>query len=149
MLGFLKGKIHVKLEKRQFTPGETIKGTVRLELNKEVQATALQVQLYATKQTRSQSSSGKSTRSDIFYDFVLDLDGERTYQPSENNEYPFEITIPNRMDSQNLPDNVVGDLVKVMQFFSKSSVRVDWYVKAYLDIPWSIDISDKISINVI
>ena len=152
MFGFSKGDLHLTLNKRQFSPGETVEGTVRLELNKAIEATALRVRLYATKRTKtrrtSDSGTKTSSRSEIFYDFTIDLDGEREYLPSETNEYPFQITIPKHLESQGLPDNMLGDLVKVMQFFSQSSIRIEWNVKAFLDIPWSIDISETVDINV-
>jgi len=95
---FDKEKITLTLEKYDYKPGDTIKGSVKVNLKKSTQAKKLEVSFIGTK-TDIQSgigigpaaSNNRQTRTIKIYDFTIPLDGEKDYQEEE---YPFEIKIP-------------------------------------------------------
>jgi hypothetical protein len=167
MFGFGKGKIEIKLEKFNYSFGETIKGNVILKLKKVIPARELAVRFWgetiirtantqATIQTNSRLSHSNSAanRSNMqvshvpIFDFKLPLDGEKEYS-TEQIEYPFEIKIPSNLVTQeSMPDGALGKIAKIAQAMSKTREATYWYIEATLNIPKGIDVAKKIQVNV-
>ena len=153
-------KMTLILEKYDYTPGDTIKGTIKLNLKKPVEGRKLTVGFYG-KQIQHQSSasvaglavsaSGGKSRSKssakIIYSFDMPVDGPKEYH---KDEYPFEIKIPTDV-GQNKPEmeGKMGTAIKAAQMLGGVSTRLVWYVKAELDVPMKMDIKDtqKIVLN--
>ncbi len=150
VFGLGKGNIEISLEKYNFSPQDTIKGKVSLKLKKPVNAKQLRLVFVGEKITSSRRSTGsgsqKSTRRDYIHRFEMPLDGEKEYS---GGEYPFEIKIPGDvLQNGPEPEGALGEAVKVMKFLGGQSTRIDWYLKASLDVPMGLDVTEKIQINV-
>lgn len=68
----------------------------------------------------------------------LPLDGEKEYV---DGEYTFQIKIPKNFTSTYAPPGTVGS---VLQMVTGTSQRINWYVKAYLDIQMGLNVSGKV-----
>lgn len=144
-------KIVLTLEKYDYKPGEVIKGTVKLQLNKPMNANKLDVGFIGRKIQqqsgyRAGISSGshtnnyhKSTEYSTIYDFHIPLGGEKDYM---DGVFPFEIKIPSTIlqDESPLQGNV-ATAVNVLKTLSGVSSRIEWMVVARLDLPMKLDIS--------
>ena len=146
MFGFGKGKIDIQLNKYDFTPGETIEGTVTLKLKKPLQSKGVKIRLYGEKKVREMRGTSTSTRYMKIYDFEQYLDREKEY-PTEELKYPFKITIPRNVEQQ-MPSGMLGNVAKIAQTVSGATSRIKWYIKANLDIKMGFDVSKKVQINV-
>ena len=144
-------KIVVSLEKYDYKPGETIKGSIKLQLKKPLNARKLEVGLIGRKIEQQSGirigmSPGspktgyqKSTQYSTVYDFQMPLCGEQEYLEGV---FPFEIKIPDSI----LQDNAasagnVAAAVNVLRTLGGVSSRVEWIVVARLDLPMKLDVS--------
>ena len=150
MFGFFsKGKIDIKLEKYQFVPGDTIKGSLVLKLKKPVEASGVEIQLLGTKTVIRGYGQNRRRNKETIFDFSQPLDGAKLYSSGEAPEYSFEITIPEDILSKpEWTEGVVGSVMKAATIISGSSSRVDWYIIGRLNIPKKIDVSKKLKINI-
>jgi len=150
MFGLGKGKIEIQITKFNFSPGETIEGNVILALDKPMNAKGVTIELTGTRKSSSLNvSKGKrSSRTDTVFSFKQPLDGEKEYPASELN-YKFQIKIPNDVSTQPaFGGDIAGTLIKSAQILTGTNSRVDWYLTARLDIPWKIDVSKRLQINI-
>ncbi|PIN98960.1 MAG: hypothetical protein COT90_01675 [Candidatus Diapherotrites archaeon CG10_big_fil_rev_8_21_14_0_10_31_34] len=161
MFGFGKGKIEVILEKFNFKPGETIKGKVKVKMNKPTKARQLKVVFAGTKTTSSGMMVGNSsfsvgigsrnhdkrkTTTEFVHKFEMPLDGEKEYTEGE---YDLEILVPaDIMQRGSGPGGEVGAALKAVQFLSGNSSRIEWYIQATLDVDKGLDVNKKVQINV-
>jgi len=138
-------KITLILDKYDYTPGEKIKGKVSLNLKKPTQARKLEISFIGSKREMQTgmgigptSNNKRGSKRVRIYDFKMPLDGEKEYQKGE---YPFEIKIPENIHqtSQKL-EGKVGTAVTAFKAISGVHTRIDWYVKAELDVPMKLDI---------
>ncbi len=92
---FLRGKIDVILVKFRFSPGETIKGKILIDLKKPIKAKQLKIGFYGvkifTERVQTQNGIETRTRREFIHKFEMPLDDEKEYLKGE---YPFEIKIP-------------------------------------------------------
>jgi len=140
-------KMVLMLEKYDYTPGDVIKGTVKLQLKKPMNARKLEVGFIGRKiqqQSGTSFSSGgvkhsKSTNYVNVYDFRIPLGGEQEYLEGT---FPFEIKIPSNI-LQNEPQlqGTAATAVNVLKALSGVSSRIEWLVIARLDLPLKIDVS--------
>jgi len=151
MFGFGKGSVEIKLDKYEYSPGDTIKGTAVLKIKKPVKARGFVVELLAEQKTMSRTvsvggsrSSGRSQVIQTIFDFKKQLDGEKEYVVGERS-YPFQINIPK--DISKKPQ--AGGVLAVISALQSQSGPISWYVIARLDVPSAIDISKKVQINVV
>ena len=143
-------KITLTLEKYDYTPGEKIKGTIKLNLKKPTQGRKLEIS-FIGKKINKQSNMAvgpmvmgrggghrSSTQYTTVYNFEMPIAGEQEYQ---NEEYPFEIKIPDNI-LQNNPtlDGKLGQAATAFKMIAGVSSRIDWVVKAQLDVPKKLDI---------
>ena len=141
-------KITLMLEKYNYTPGETIKGTITLKLKKPTKARKFEVSFAGEKIERQTgmgvgptAKRGSQTRRTFIYHFKMPLGGEGEYQTGE---YPFEIKIPEdvKQAKQKL-EGKVGTAVSALKAVSGVTSRIDWYVYANLDVPMKMDVNKK------
>ena len=152
MVLFSKKKLSINLEKNEYSPGETIKGIVELELEKPLKADILEVALIgAVIKTETRHSQHHFDDQDYMFDddepfetaspFFFSkkiLDSEKEYT---NFKYEFELKIPEEVHKEE--PKFDGALVKLMKFSKKFGGRppyIQWYVKAQLDVPLKIDL---------
>jgi hypothetical protein len=152
---FLKGKIDILIEKYNFSPGETIRGRVFLELKKPILAKELRIGLFGLKITTRQITSSKGTpttqtKTEFIYHFEMPLDKEKTYLKGD---YPFEIKIPENIlqTPQKAPKGILDILFKTAEIASTIagvSSRIEWYLEATLAIPKGFDMKKRVKINI-
>jgi len=157
---FGKEKITLTLEKYDYKPGDKIKGTIKLNLKKPTHAIKLEVAFIGRKVTKQSSMAvgpmvgsrgrgkhGSSTQYVNVFDFKMPLSGEQDYQ---NEEVPFEIKIPGDILSTNPSlEGKLGQGAQAVRLLTGVSSRIDWIVKAQLDIPMAFDVkkSQKIILS--
>ena len=144
-LGFGSGKIDMKLEKVNFSPGEMIKGNIDLKMNKPTQARKLRVVFMGEKKT---SSSGKRKSSiQTIHRFEQELDGEREYS---GGNYSFSIQVPNNILNKVGPGGNLGTALGAASFLLGGGLsRVNWFVEASLDMPGAIDVKKRVQVNIV
>ncbi len=149
MLGFLKGKIEIKIDHFNFAPGDTISGTVVIKLKKPLKAREFNIFFIGEEKTTERDYEGDpNTRIRKIYEFKHPLDSEKEYPTSQDLTYSFEIKIPpNVLEQQKPPEGALGALAKVGKFMSGRRSQISWYLLARLDIPWGIDVKKKVQIN--
>lgn len=144
-------KMVLNLERFDYKPGDTIKGTVRLQLKKPTNARSLDVGLIGRKiEHHSSYRSGmypgsnrgrnqNTTQYVTIYDFRIPLGSEQEYH---EDMFPFEIKIPPTIlqGESHLQGNLAA-AVNVLKTISGVSSRVEWMVVARLDLPMKLDVS--------
>ncbi|MDO8340003.1 MAG: sporulation protein [Candidatus Burarchaeum sp.] len=148
MFGFGAGSIDVKLNNFNYKPGDTIEGTVVLNLKGPMKARGLFIALTALRRERS----GKHTSDRTVFELKNTLDGEKEYAASpEPIAYPFKIVVPQQIPNQGqipqIPGEVGGAVTDLLKFFV-SSQQVKWYLIAKLDVPMASDVSKQVQINI-
>jgi hypothetical protein len=127
--------ISIDLVKEAYLPGEIIKGTVRLELEKSVKARAVKLRIIGLEETRVEVGSGDDShtyhernyilKNDIIlhspmYDKDLELD-------PGNYAFVFEFK---------MPENALPS-------YKGTNVSVTYTLEARVDVPWWLDIVEK------
>ncbi|MFO7677803.1 MAG: hypothetical protein R6V50_05420 [Thermoplasmatota archaeon] len=145
-------KITFMLDKYNYNPGEKITGKVKLNLKKPTSARKLEVSFYGVRVDRQSSvavgpmMSGRNrhsrhTSTFKVFDFKIPISGEKEYQ---DEQYSFEIKIPDDVLQTNPTlDGKLGQAATAVRILSGLSSRIDWYVKAQLDVPKKLDIKKK------
>jgi len=138
-------KITMTLEKYNFAPGDTIKGTVSLNLKKPTKARKMEVKFIGQRKERCRDSRGRTTyRTTDVFDFSMPLGPEKDYQ---NETFNFEMKIPSdvlqqcRAPSTPELDGTLGKVVAVGAALSGSRYYpIEWLVHAQLDVPMKLDV---------
>ena len=151
---FLRGKIDIVLEKFSFSPGETIKGKVLIDLKKAIRAKQLKIGFYGlkifTERVQTQKGAETKTRKEFIHKFEMPLDGEKEYQKGE---YQFEIKIPEDIKVEKKPkEGILGTIFKAAEVLSQASgmtSRTEWYLETVLEIPMAFDMKKRASINIV
>ena len=153
-------KITLELEKYNYTPGEIIKGKVKLNLKKPLNGRKLEI-AFIGRQIQKQSSasvaglatmaSGNRAHSKTDYttifNFKMPLSGEKEYHKEE---YPFEIKIPENILQEGAKlEGKAATAATALKVLGGVSTRTDWFVKTELDVPMKLDIkkSQKIILS--
>ena len=149
---FGKGKIDVIIPKTNFSPGDTISGSVVLTLKKPVKAREVNISLIGEQTTTKGgiTSSEQSKNTTRIYDFKQRLDGEKEY--NREAEYHFEIKLPSDILSRQpqMPQvgGALGHGLRIAQAITGMGVWTNWYLLAKLDVPGGIDINRKVQITI-
>ena len=118
------GTLGISLLKNSFMPGETVKGRVKLVLEKPVKARRFLISLRGEEWVDVRCGSGKSQRAKKeeikIHNEEIDLSGERVYDYVEKD---FQFKIP-----ENAPPTIEG-----------AGAGLRWLVHAKLDIPMGRD----------
>ena len=143
-------KMILALDQFNFFPGETIKGTVSINLKKPKKARKLQVGLVGERKERYRDSDGHThTKTVRLYDFQIPLGHEGEYQKGD---YTFEIKIPENIletGTSKRPDGVAGAIVDVLGAVGGNrGGPLQWFVESKLDIPMGFDVDKRQSIAI-
>ena len=155
---FGKDKMSLFLDKYDYKPGEKIKGTIKLDLKKPIQARKLEVSFIGRRVDKQSSASiagmasgsrGHQSRTSYtnIFEFSMPIDGEKDYK---DQEYPFEIKIPDDILENNPTiEGKLGQASSALKMIAGVSSRIDWIVNVQLDIPKKFDVkqSQKIIIS--
>jgi len=169
-------KIILTLEKIDYKPGDVIKGTITLNLNKPTKAKKLEVIFVGERfETRpvtydhhyhgdhhhrhNRYSTGTQHVSvGHVYDFTMLLDGEKEYQ---SEQYQFEIKIPAdvlqlKTNYQQKQENFKEKAEEKLGTFGKILTQnmaiypshIKWIIHAHLDVPMKLDIKNSQDITI-
>lgn len=139
-------KMSLMLEEINYRPGDVIRGTVELKLDRPTKARNLMVALLGKKRTSRLDIDGDiETRDDIVYELRLPLDGEKEYL---NERYPFEIKISLDVLQGNQLETTIhhelekrlGGLGSIIADMATGYNPIRWMVLAYLDMPMKLDV---------
>ena len=147
-------QISIILDKKSYSPGETIKGTVNLNLNKQRRAKSLKVALVVNRDFEYLQAYNKEANNSFnIYKEEIILDAEKIYQ---NQTYSFLIKIPldilekvERLSTEGM----VGTVKKISQWGLGKGLgnyieKNTYYVFVSLELTKRSDISNKVEINV-
>ena len=132
-----RGSLDLRVNGASFLPGQTVTGTVALNLTKPIKARALRVAFYGTV------SRGKRHSPRRIFHIVQIVSGEKIYSPGES--YAFQLPISPPLEFQQ-PEGTLGD---IMAAGSTGLVQPrGWYVHATLDIPIAFDLNTIVQIAI-
>jgi hypothetical protein len=148
-----KGKIEIQLNKFNFTPGETITGTVTANLKKPVHAKALEIGLVGESDSTNYGASRgggvsvSSRNTGNVFDFTYPLAGEGDYNPGMPPQN-FQIKIPeNVLTGVGTGNQLADNMIKTAMFVTGNNRRIKWYIKGRLKIP-GMDLRKKVRVNI-
>ena len=150
MFGIGDGTIEIKLDKTTFKRGDTIKGTLLLDLKKPTKAIWLRVDVvgeYYARWTEKSRSEGIHTESQTtrYYWSRNKIEENKEYPPGKSN-YTFEIKIPK--DITEWKTNAYGILQSVVDSATKGKEPpLRWYVQGRLDKPWKFSTVGTVDIE--
>ena len=159
-LGFSRGAIQIVLPRTDYALGEVIEGELVYQLKQPADGNRLSIDVRASQSVtepkvervhrdgRWHREVRRSTRQHILYEYRQELDGQRRY---DEGIYPFQLPLP-RQFSDLTPDS---DLVKVAEMAASLSTGIPiqrgpvvWTLECKLEIPWSLGMTDKLTIRV-
>ena len=128
-----KGTLDIDLSKKDYIPGETVKGTIKLVLEKPVKARRFLVSLVGEEWVDVSCGGGKTRRvkkEEVkIHNNEIELSGEGVYDFVQKN---FQFKIP-----EDAPPTIKGD---------EAGLR--WLVHAKLDIPMGRDMNEWVELFV-
>ena len=151
-----KGKMDIIVSTVNYRPGETIRGTVSLQLNEKVKAKGVSIRIHGVLVKRTRSGTTNQEQSIDLIDFTQTLDSEREYSPSPApTTDPFQIDIPLDVFPVQGPgfkaEGMLGEALKVGQLFGAlptTTMTYRWVLEAKIDIPWGGDVNKTIQLNI-
>jgi hypothetical protein len=149
---FEKGKIEIVLNKVNFTPGEVIEGTVKMQLNKPVKARGVFVTLFSGVTSQNINTFSKpgtiksSSSTKRGFEFTQPLDMEKEY-PTQPVEYNFKINIPANNGNIAQGNDPMSGVINTVKLFTMGNQYTKWFVEAKLDVPGGFDLNKKVQIN--
>ena len=128
-----KGTLDIDISKKDFIPGEIVKGTIKLVLEKPVKARRFLISLVCEEWVDVSCGGGKSRRvkkEEVnIHNDVIELSGEGSYNFVQKN---FQFKIP-----EDAAPTIKGD-----------EVGLRWLVHAKLDIPMGRDKNERVELFV-
>ncbi len=142
------GGLSLELEKFHFHPGDSVLGSLVLELNEPIEANSLIIGIKGSQSTLGDDGTVSEPARRI-YDFELELASSQTFK---SRCYDFELRIPNNaieVDPGVRSGGVLGDVARVVSSVTtRQTDPVAWSVFAYLDIPWKRNLAESVDIAV-
>lgn len=105
--------IHLENEEATFHGGDTVRGTVEVRVDEEVQCNGLTVEALWRTRGKGTADRGESIRAELF---------RGTWQAGMVRRFPFELTLPHG------PFTYHGHYLNVV-----------WQIRARADVPWALD----------
>lgn len=153
------GNAEIQLESLEFSPGSDVFGAFAFSLHRPKECRCVRAQLRADEEYYDLNfDRQEERRTRELFEYTLDLSGGGTY---DRGAFRFHFQIPHRAPptypnyyeqrSQELDTfNRVLDLVAPRQHSHRLGDRkVEWRVRAWLDIPWGSDLSTDQVITVL
>ena len=123
-------KLTINTDKKEYLPGDELKGELVLKLNKSLKHRALHVTAMGTEITRASYNDGEdrhhSTERREIIEYKNELKGEGVFQPGTH-KFPFSFEIP--------PDAPPS--------FRGVKGRIEYEIKAWVDLPFAFDVKDS------
>ncbi|EDM76466.1 hypothetical protein PPSIR1_00867 [Plesiocystis pacifica SIR-1] len=149
--GINVGTITLKPSRTSYSLGDTIAGTVELNLTEPIPARRLVVALVATRKrmTAQRGSDGRVApvqRTETLVDHQVDVEGEQSFV---SGRHRFAIHIPDSIEAKVDVGGTLGDVLNAAQAVrSMTASPIRWKLRAYLDIPWKRNLSKAIDLSV-
>jgi hypothetical protein len=166
VFGIGEGSLDITLDKQVYSPGETITGKVKLNLNGPKQAKSLIVEFHGeiVKEVFVRGSHGRTNTSEQTIEICTtqqQLATEKTFQNGE--EYSFSLQIsPQALNSPEMqppkaPDmsqyGVAGQLIGALGAMNMRVPQIisgpTFFVSAKLDLPMAMDMNKKIMVQIL
>ena len=138
-------KIEVEIPKTTYAPGESITGTITLQLDKPTKSKGVFVELTSTETKTGRNSKGQSTTMNYTQMWSrAPLDVEKEYPAGQLMTYQFSLQAPSR----GAPFNPIGGLWRSITKDSSPPSK-DYKIEGKLDISMGFDVntSREIKIN--
>ncbi|HVI01090.1 MAG TPA: hypothetical protein VM869_20370 [Enhygromyxa sp.] len=145
------GSITLEPTRSSYELGDTIRGTLKLQLSEPTPAKRLVVTLRATRKRYvvQRGSDGRSSpvqRNETIVEHEVELGGERTY---ESGTHSFTVHIPDRIAAKVEIDGMLGDALRAAQTLrSMTESPIHWTLTGFLDIPWKRNVSKQIDLSI-
>lgn len=140
MFGFLQGKkLEMELEKKEFEPGEEIRGTVRVKSKEPIHANGLRVELTYYAPNADYTNPVEKTHAS------LEILGMADYKP--DSEYHFTFVIPREKPEVDYPQSETEGMAEAWQKdFALGTNVIN--VMAILEIPGEKNLVKSIEVKV-
>ncbi len=148
MFGLGKGKMVIEIPKYSFSPGETVQGTIRLELKKPQHGAGVFVGIVGSQRIRRLIGTTYQNQKVNVYKFRQPLDSEREYAKGVQS-YRFRIRIPVDVEMSKGPEGNLGKILKTAERLTFTSKSIEWKLVASFDIPKGRDIKEEVQISVV
>jgi hypothetical protein len=152
-VGIGVGSVELELAARAFTPGDTVRGTVKLNLKEPTEAKRLVLAIRATQGLVSygrDSTGARSLETDqvVVFKHNAELAGERTYSDGET--FSGELVIPaDVLDREPEIPGTIGQVARAVQSVtSPRKLPLEWRVMALLEIPWKRNLKKVVDVTV-
>jgi hypothetical protein len=159
-LGFGLGTMKIQLDRPNYFLGQRLQGRVEFELEQATQAKSLQIQLKVTQKVRHprtttvyRNGQPQTETRDVeetihLFKDVLTLDGPKEYARCS---YPFALRLPHTLDKIG-PSSEFGKFVEAVNTLRHGKMvrrsPLVWELKAWLEIPWSASLKNKLILQV-
>lgn len=153
-VGIGVGSVHLDLHRFDFHPGDTIRGTLRIELTEDTPAKRVVVALIATRrrtryEKRSSGGSGQTIYTEQLYALERKLAGAGTYKVGH---YPFELVVPSDAVHGNpeiRSDGWIGDVARVVSSIASATQgAITWRLVGFVDVPWRRNVKTTVDLSV-
>jgi hypothetical protein len=151
------GTIRLDLPKTRYTAGDTIEGTLLLDISRPILARGLFAVLSAQQQFYLRpdvQGNGMRTVTRKVYHYQQQLDGGREYEnTAEPTAYPFRLMLPPRggflQELRSLAGGTAAAISNLPSIDgSVPSGTPAWSVEGFLDLPLSFDVRDTVRLRV-
>ncbi len=145
MFGLGKGTISLTVTKESYAVGDTIQGTLTLDLKKPLKAKELNITLLAHQKATQRVGTSYSTSTVCVYEDTVKI-AEGGDFAMGTQTYPFKIKIPITPLSGKTVAMGLAAFTKVSSLFGKKNIQ--WSLVGRLDIPWALDVKKKLKLNI-
>jgi hypothetical protein len=161
VLGIGIGCIRIHADAMQYRLGDIVDGALLLQLTDPIPASRLVVQIRAfrTEKKIVLDSNGRPhtrTSNKTLHQLERQLDGKRTYLSGQ--QFHFSLQIPSQIESQfqlskDLSGTRIGNVLSVANAVHQSvrsmtDSTIHWTLSAYLEIPWKVNLTRVVQLNV-
>lgn len=144
MLGIGDGEIEIVLDRKEYSPGETIRGKLLFRLESPVRARGVKLALFGERKEMHKHYTGKYASSHpvfvrVFHEKQV-IKPRKSFKDGDEVQFAFK-----------LPSGALFDVKKrgvLADIFASLEPKTEWYISATLDIPLAFDISSKTRVNV-
>ena len=138
------GEIQIVLDRKEYSPSDTIKGKLLFRLESPVKARGVKLALFGERKEMHKHYTGKYASSHpvfvrVFHEKQV-LSSKKSFKNGDEVQFSFK-----------LPGGALFDVKKrgvLADIFASLEPKTNWYIVATLDLPLAFDISSKTRVNV-
>ena len=145
------GSIAIAPEHNRYCLGDTVRGSLTLELSEPTPARHLSVTLRATRKRLALENLGRRggarrMETEVAFEHIIEVRGEQTF---ESGQFSFDVDIPTEIDPPVEIGGLLGDALRgaaALKSMTESKLR--WKLIATLEIPWKRNVQHEIDVAV-